>query len=89
MLRLILAAGIPAGAWLVFVVGVLLLAAVALAIVGVAVFARTDTPTHRIRCIIHGLPAMAAGEPGNAVEAAADGASVRELAAQSIPGPKR
>jgi hypothetical protein len=80
VLGLILSASIPPSAWLVFVVGLLLLAAVALAIAGVAVFAQTDTATHRIGCIIHGPPAPTSGEHHDAVEAAADTAAVRALA---------
>lgn len=56
MLPLILSAGIPSTAWLIFVVGVLLLATVTLILIGRAVFGPTDAPAHRIRDILHGPP---------------------------------
>ncbi len=56
MLPLILSAGIPSAAWLIFVVGLLLLAIATLVLIGRAVFAPTDAPAHRIRDILHGPP---------------------------------
>lgn len=56
MLPMILSAGIPSGAWLLFVIGLLLLAIVALILIGCAIFASTDAPAHRICDILHGPP---------------------------------
>lgn len=56
MLPLILSAVIPPDAWLIFVVGLLLLAIATLILIGCAIFAPTDAPAHRIRDILHGPP---------------------------------
>lgn len=80
MTRLILSAGISPDAWLVFAFGLLLLAALTLAIVCVAVFARTDTPADRISCIIHGRPVPNFEESHDPVETVGDAVSIRSLA---------
>jgi hypothetical protein len=56
MLPLILSAAISSDAWLILVVGLLLLAVTTLILIGCAVFAPTDAPARRVRDILHGPP---------------------------------